>query len=368
MSRDGIGIPASAFAEVARAGGAACRSYGGIELVETFTDASQEAAEARAVAGLFDLSFRAGLLFTGPDRTTFLHNLLSNDIVALRPGAGCYATLLTRESKIVADANVLCTEDAIRLEVDRTVKDRARAHLERFLVADDVEIEDRSGEEASLGIHGPRAPDILATVLPGYDPPRAELEHGPAAIAGAQILVVRDDWTGDPGFDVVVARGDALRVWDAILAAGAPRGLRPAGMAAADVLRLEAGRPRFGVDFDETRLVLEAGLERGIHFSKGCYLGQEIVERASARGHVNKRLVGLRIDGDVVPLPGARIDAEGADVGRITSAAHSPHFGGTIALGYVKRAFVAPGSRLSVELPSGTAQAVVAALPFYRRS
>jgi folate-binding protein YgfZ len=369
MRRDGTGmLPPSPFVDVARARGAACRSYGGIELVETFTDPSQEATETRAAAGLFDLSFRAGLQFTGPDRATFLHNLLSNDIAALRPGTGCYAMLLTRESKIVADANVLCTKDAIRLELDRRVKDRARAHLERFLIADDVEIEDRSEQEASLGIHGPRALEILAAVLPDYDLPRAELEHAPAAIAGAPLLVVRDDWTGDPGFDVVVARGDALRVWDAMLAAGAARGLRPAGMAAADVLRLEAGRPRIGVDFDETCLVLEAALERGIHFSKGCYLGQEIVERASARGHVNKRLVGLRVEGDVVPLPGARIAAEGSDAGRITSAAHSPLLGSTIALGYVKRAFVAPGSRLSVELPSATAPAVVAALPFYRRS
>jgi folate-binding protein YgfZ len=339
-----------------------------MELVETFTDPSREATEARAGAGLFDLSFRAGLQFTGHDRATFLHNLLSNDIAGLRPGTGCYAILLTRESKIVADVNVLCSKEAMRVELDRRVKDRARAHLERFLVADDVEIEDRSDDEASLGIHGPRAPEILATVLPGHDLPRAELEHAPAEIAGARLLVVRDDWTGDPGFDVVVARGDALRVWDAVLAAGASHGLTPVGMAAADVLRLEAGRPRIGIDFDETHLVLEAGLERGIHFSKGCYLGQEIVERASARGHVNKRLVGLRVDGDAVPRPGARIVAEASDVGRITSAARSPNLRSTIALGYVKRAFVAPGSRLSVEIGGDAAAAVVAALPFHRRS
>jgi folate-binding protein YgfZ len=344
----------------------ACRSYGGIELVEAFTDPSEESIAARAGAGLFDLSFRAGLRFTGPDRVTFLHNLLSNDVAALRPGTGCYATLLTRESKVVADADVLCLKDAIRLELDRRVKDRARSHLERFLVADDVEIEDRSGEETSLGVHGPRAPEILAAALPDYDLPRAELEHGPAAIAGAPILVVRDDWTGDPGFDLVVARGDALRVWDAMLAVGSARGLQPAGMAAADILRLEAGRPRIGVDFDETYLVLEAALERGIHFSKGCYLGQEIVERASARGHVNRRLVGLRLEGSVVPQPAARIAAEGTEVGRITSAAYSPHLSSTIALGYVKRAFTEPGCRVSVELPGATAPAVVTALPFYR--
>ena len=344
------------------------RSYDGIELAESFTDPRTEAIETRLGAGLFDRSLRAGLIFTGPDRVTFLHNLLSNDIAALRPGTGCYATLLTRESKVVADADVLCMDDAIRLELDRRVKDKARAHLERFLVADDVEIEDRSEQDTSLGVHGKRAAEIVKAALPDCDLPQQELEHRPATMAGARLLVVRTDWTGDPGFDFVTARTDAPRVWEAMLTAGEARGLRPAGMAAAGILRLEAGRPRVGIDFDETRLVLEAALERGIHFSKGCYLGQEIVERASARGHVNWRLVGLRIEGKAPPQSDARILAEGAEVGRVTSAAFSPHLDSAIALGYVRRAFTAPGTRVSVEISGGSVPAVVATSPFYRRS
>jgi folate-binding protein YgfZ len=358
----------SPFSDLAFARGAVMRSYEGVELAEWFTDPRAEAMATRLGAGLFDRTLCIGLRFTGPDRATFLHNLLSNDIVALRPGTGCYATLLTRESKVVADADVLCLDDAIRLELDRRVKDKARAHLERFLVADDVEIEDRSEEEASLGIHGPRAPEILETALPGCDLPRQELEHRPAMIAGTTLLVVRNDWTGDPGFDVVMGRADAPRVSEALLTVGEARGLLPVGMAAAEILRLEAGRPRVSVDFDETRLVLEAALERGIHFSKGCYLGQEIVERASARGHVNKRLVGLRIDGKVPPLPDARIVAGGSEIGRVTSAAFSPHLDTAIALGYVKRAFTDPETPVSVEISGGSTPAVVAALPFYRRS
>ncbi len=367
MSRGRIRMSATnPLADLVRALGAVMRSYDGVELAESFGDPRIEATDARKAAGLFDLSSRARLRFRGPDRVTFLHNLLSNDVAALRPGTGCYATLLTRESKVVADTNVLCMEDVIDLELDRSVKDRARAHLERFLVADDVEVEDRSEKETSLGVHGPRAPEILRIALPDCGLPQAELEHRPATIAGAPILVVRDAWTGDPGFEIVTARTSVAGVWRAIATAGAAFGLRPAGMAAADILRLEAGRPRIGVDFDETHLVLEAGLERGIHFSKGCYLGQEIVERASARGHVNRRLVGLRIEGDRVPQSGARLAAEGAEVGRITSAVFSPHLGSTIALGYVRRAVAAPGSGVSVELGGSTVPAVVTALPFYR--
>jgi len=358
----------SPFANLAVARGAVIRSYEGVELAESYGDPRAEATETRLGAGLFDRALRVGLRFTGADRASFLHNLLSNDVAALRPGTGCYATLLTRESKVVADADVLCLEEAIRLQLDRHVKDKARAHLERFLVADDVEIEDRSEEEASLGVHGPRAPEILENALPGCELPRGELEHRPAALAGATLLVVRNDWTGDPGFEVVTARSDASRVWEAILAVGEPRGLRPVGMAAADILRLEAGRARVGIDFDETRLVLEAALERGIHFAKGCYLGQEIVERASARGHVNRRLVGIRIDGKIPPPPHARILAEGSEIGQITSAAFSPHLDAAIALGYVKRARADPGTPVSVEISGAHAPAMVVGLPFYRRT
>jgi glycine cleavage system T protein len=348
--------------------GALMRDYRGIELPETFGDAEREYAAVRTAAGLFDLSFRAGLDFTGGDRTTFLHNMLSNDIAALRPGAGCYATLLTRESKVVADADVLCMEASIRLVLDARVKDRARAHLERFLVADDVEIEDRSELETTLGVHGPRAEEVLAAGMSGLALPDADLAHVEATVAGARVRVVRSAWTGESGFDILVPRSHAVSVWKGLLDAGGPRGLRPAGMTAANVLRIEAGVPWIGIDFDESNLVLEAGLERGIHFRKGCYLGQEIVERASARGHVNKRLVGLHLEGEHAPVRGNRIVRAGAETGQITSAAYSPYLRAPIALGYVKRDAIAVGTRVEVEMAGGSVVAEVVELPFYRRS
>ena len=356
------------FAEMTRARGAVMRDYAGVELPETFGDPLKECIDVRSGAGLFDLSFRTGLVFTGSDRATFLHNMLSNDITSLRPGSGCYATLLTRESKIVADANVLCMEESIRLDLDSRVKERARQHLERFLVADDVEIEDRSGLETSLGVHGPRAAEVLEASSSGLRLPDAELGHVQVTIAGAPVSIVRSQWTGEPGFDLVLPRSHAASVWNGLLAAGAPLGLRPTGMAAANTLRIEAGVPWVDVDFDETNLVLEAGLERGIHFRKGCYLGQEIVERASARGHVNKRLVGLRIEGELAPRRDARILRAGVETGRVTSAAFSPHLRAPIALGYVKRDATAAGTRLEVETSGAAAGAEVVELPFYRRS
>jgi folate-binding protein YgfZ len=358
----------SPFLELARARGAALHSYGGHELAETFGDPLDECRHVRSAAGLFDLSFRAGLSFTGADRATFLHNLLSNDVSGLRPGTGCYATLLTRESKVVADSYVFCSSDSIRLELDGRVKDRAREHLERFLVADEVEIEDRSEAETSLAVHGPRAAEALAAAGGGLVLPTSEFEHTAGNIGSTPVLVARVDWTGEPGFDLVVRRADAAEVWKALLAAGFPFGLRPVGMAAANILRVEAGVPWVDVDFDESNLVLEAGLERGISFRKGCYLGQEIVERASARGHVNKRLVGISIAGDVTPSAGSRVFAEGRETGHLTSAVFSPHLRSAIALGYVRRDSTQPGTKLEIESSGSALSGVVSELPFYRAS
>jgi glycine cleavage system T protein len=355
----------SPFADLERARGAVFHDYGGLTLVETYSDPLTECAAVRTGAGVFDRSYRAALRFTGQDRVTFLHNLLSNDIAALGPGTGCYATLLTRESKVVADANVFCMEDSVRLDLDVRVKDRARAHLEEFLVADDVEIEDRTELDTSVGVHGPRSSEIVRAAL-AADVPRVAFEHVSGTIGGATVLVARVDWTGDPGFEVTVARAAGPAVWQTLLAAGAPLGVGPVGMAAAEILRLEAGIPYPGVDFDERYLVLEAGLERGISFRKGCYLGQEIVERASARGHVNRRLVGLRILGDQAPARGARIFREGVETGRITSSAFSPNLRAPIALGYVRRDAAAAGSRVEVEISGTTVAAEVVALPFFR--
>jgi glycine cleavage system T protein len=349
---------------LARAAGATLRRYGDLELPDGFSPPESEYAAARGAAALFDFSFRSALGFVGADRQEFLHNLLSNDIRSLRPGAGCYATLLTQQSRIVSDAYVFCAANRFRLDVDALWKDRARDHLQKFLVAEDVEIEDLGGREAVLGVFGPRAADVLREA--GAEPPAGELEHGELRLADLRTWVARVDWTGDGGFEVVVERQDAEAAWRALTLAGCRVGLVPAGMAALDVLRLEAGIPWPGIDFDETHLVLEAGLERGINFRKGCYLGQEVVERTSSRGHVNRRLVGLRVEAESAPRRGARILDEERECGHVTSAAWSPHLQAPVALGYVRREVKEPGNRLRLEVAEGVVPAEVVALPFYR--
>ena len=360
-------LPDNPFSEIERASGAVFQNYRGLQIPESYGDPAAEYRAARTSAGLFDLSFRGVLRFTGADRTTFLHNLLSNDIQALRPGEGCYATLLTQQSKVVADANVLCLEDSLWLDVDVRLAERAREHLEKFLVADEVEIESRTGLDTSVGLYGPRYAEVLRAALGTVSLPEVEHGHIAAVLGGVSVRVSRVSWTADPGFELIVPRGEATAVWKTLVAGGSPLGLRPAGMAVLDVLRLEAGIPAPGVDFDESHLALEAALERGISFKKGCYLGQEVVERATARGHVNRRRVGLRIEGTAVPGSSAKIFASGAEVGVITSSAFSPTVGAAVAMGYVKRDLTEPGTRVEVETARGPLPAEVVRLPLPSR-
>lgn len=326
-------------------------------------DLAREIRIATEAAAVFDFSFRTALRFTGDDRQSFLHNLLSNDVASLTPGTGIYATLLTQQSKVVTDAYVFCSAESLRVELDRALAPRARQHLESFLVADDVEIEDLTGREREIGLFGPKSTNVLQALNASIPDPA--LAHRTTQIAGAPVWIARIDWIAEPCFEIVADPEHAEPVLSALRAAAESVGGGLAGSRALDVLRLEAGLPWPGVDFDERYLVLEAGLERGIHFRKGCYLGQEVVERASSRGHVNRRLVGLVIDGDRVPDRGAAITRDdGGAVGEITSAALSPGVGAPIALGYVRREVAEPGQALCVATPGGVAAARVAALPF----
>jgi folate-binding protein YgfZ len=303
----------------------------------------------------------------GEDRASFLQGMVSNDVQALRPGEGCAAVLLTEQGRIVADLRVYALETCFLLDVDAHIKEKLIESLSRFIIADDVELEDLSETQTTLALQGPLSSQVLATAGVAVSLANA-LQHCEATVAGASIRVVRVDDTGEKGYELLIPTADSESVWRALLQAGTPLGLRPVGLTALNTLRVEAGIPWYGLDMDEGRIVLEVGMEHAVSFKKGCYLGQEVVERATARGHINRKLSGLIIKGDGSPLPasGDKLFHETQEVGWVTSAVTSPRFGCPIALGYVRREHLTPGTQLRIDRQGIPMIAEVTTLPFSR--
>ncbi len=337
----------------------------GIELPERFTDPVEEYQAVREKAGLIDLSFRVQVRMTGEDRISFLQGMISNDVKALQPGTGCAATLLTEQGRIVADLRVYALDNALLLDVDARVREKMIEALSRFIIADDVEMEDLSEQQVTFAVQGPTAAQILATagLSLSLDKP---FQHQEVKLAGITARVIRVSDTGEEGYEVLAPVEYAEQCWTALLHAGEPLGLRPVGLAALQMLRVEAGIPWYGLDMDEGRIVLEVGLEHAISFKKGCYLGQEVVERATARGHVNRKLSGLLLHGNTLPENGTKLFHGTQEVGWVTSAVQSPRFGHPIALGYVRREHLTPGTQLRIDSHGTPMIAEVATLPFSR--
>ncbi len=335
----------------------------GVALPDAFTNPLDEYTAVCDKAGLIDLSFRTQVKCTGEDRSDFLQGMLSNDVKALRPGEGCPATLLTEQGRIVADLRVYAEESALLLDLDARIKEKTVEALERFIIADDVELEDLSTHQVTLAVQGPAAAEVLmAAGLSSL--PEQELQHQAVTLAGVQVRMIRSDQTGRGGYEFHVPSDRAAVVWQALAQLD---GLRPVGHTALNMLRVEAGIPWYGLDMDEDRIVLEVGLERAISFHKGCYLGQEVVERASARGRMNRLLSGFLLqDAGQAGLPtrGDRLVKDNKDVGWLTSVTTSPTLGRPIALGYVRREHGEPGTRLRIDRPDADMIAEVAKLPF----
>lgn len=346
-----------------QAHGAALIDDRGIELPERFSNPLTEYQSVREKAGLIDLSFRAQVRMTGEDRVSFLQGMISNDVKALRPGEGCAATLLTEQGRIVADLRVYASDSAFLLDVDTRIKDNVIETLSRFIIADDVEMEDLSTTQTSVALQGPLSTQVLtaAGVSVSLDKP---FQHCEISLADTPVRILRVDDTGADGYEIFVPSIQVEAVWQALLEAGGPFGLRPVGLAALNTLRVEAGIPWYGLDMDERRIVLEVGLEHAISFKKGCYLGQEVVERASARGHVNRKLSGLLVQGDIPPTSGDKVFHDAQEVGWVTSAVTSPRLGRSIALGYVRREHAVAGTQLRIDRSGTPVIAEVTTLPF----
>jgi folate-binding protein YgfZ len=347
--------------------GAVFDSPCGWELPFSYGDPRTEYRAVRTAAGVIDQSHSSVLEVTGRDRVAFLQGMLTNDLKVLTPGKGCLAAFLDAHGKVQALLTVLVLDDRLLLMLNGGSAEKTLQALDKFLISEKVNFRDVSAESALFLIAGPSTPAVIERLTgePPLPTPWAHAERKAGEIALR--VITGGGETGETEGWLYASALEGERLWRATLEAGSPVGLRPVGVTAFDVLRVEAGTPWYGHDVDETVLLPEIPLESYVSYTKGCYIGQEVVARVKYRGHVNRSLTGLTFDGDRVPRNGAVIEKDNRQVGRVTSAVKSFALSRPIALAFVRREHVEPGTLVTVRDNDLTLTARVTALPFYRR-
>lgn len=335
----------------------------GRRVPRSYGEAATEYRAAHTAAAVVDRSGRALVRVFGRDPVKMIDGLLTNDVATAPEGQGVYGALLTPKGKMVADVRVFRQPDGeLMLDADGQARENVLDHLRRFVPPLFARFEDVSGSHGVLGVFGPSARDVveqaLDRTLPGTLPEDGFVLQ---PLDGARVLVARTLYAGVDGYDMIAPVAGLARLWDRLVAAGA----RPIGHAALEVLRIEAGRPRWGAELDENVIPLEAGLrERAISETKGCYTGQEVIVRILHRGHVNWQLRGFLLGEVPAPAQGVGLVAPegGKKLARLTSTCHSPRHDQTIGLGYARRE-IEPPVTLRLERVDGP-DAVVVDLPF----
>ncbi len=304
---------------------------------------------------------RGRVVIAGADRASWLHGLLTNDILGLRPGMGAYAAYLTPQGRMITDLVVMAQGEEMLVDVPGHVLDDVISRFERFVIIEDVVVRNATTTLACLSVHGPGATAALgigSSVLP-----RAEHHHVSCEVGGVPATVAVSRELGSDGADVYVAAAHHDIVWGAIVANGAV----PAGLTAWEHRRILAGRPRFGVDMGTQTIPPEAGIEtRAVSDTKGCYVGQEIIVRMRDIGHgrVARRLVGLRATDGRQMVAGDVVRRDDRDVGMVTSVTRDPRTNASLALATVHRDSVAEATELVATDGARHVSVVVAALPF----
>ncbi|HLX95731.1 MAG TPA: glycine cleavage T C-terminal barrel domain-containing protein [Verrucomicrobiae bacterium] len=412
----------------------------GTETVNDYGDWLAEHAALRQSVGVLDLSGRSRICLTGADRVRFLHGQVTNDVKKLRVGDGCYAAITTNKGKMESDLNIFCLADELLLDFEPGLTEKISQRLEKFIVADDVQIVNVVPQYGLLSVQGPEAEQVVRAIgLFGWGerPREPHVQANPDGSSGAsphpfpvkaldsvkisdatlgEIYLMNharlfssplpakrgegqgegQHFTSSPrpsppfhgregenissGFDLFVPNPSLGAVADKLIAAAkqigglvAPKqseGGRACGWQAFETARIEAGIPRFGLDMDETNIPLECGIEnRAVSYNKGCYVGQEVINRIHSVGHVTRELRGLRLADPAsagLPLPqrGDKLFHNGKEIGFVTSAVKSPMLNANIALGYIRREANQIGTELVLRTVAGESSAKIVEIPF----
>jgi folate-binding protein YgfZ len=320
----------------------------------SFEDTRGEFHALLSSCGVYDLSSRAKIAVTGGDRVRWLNGMVSNNIRDLAAGHGVYAFLLNAQGRIQADLYAYQRGESLLVDVEAAQRDKILELFDRYIIADDVELPDISGKMSALGLTGPNARSIIeraGVAVPGL----AHLQFADVTWRQKPITVVRSGEEVGESWQIWSSPEHIGELWDELVKSGT----RPIGTAALNLYRIARGIPQFGVDIRDRDLPQETGQSRALNFTKGCYLGQEIVERIRSRGAVHRQFTAFHVEG-ALPEPGAKIVAEEKEVGEITSSAilPLPSADRPVALGYLRREAIAK------ELLAGPAKLKPAELPF----
>jgi folate-binding protein YgfZ len=346
--------------------GARFQPVNGAEMVLHYGDPNAEYAALHEAAGLLDLSNRGRLAVTGSDRHRFLNGQVTNNVRDLRPGQGCYAAVVSAKGRVQGDLNIYCLAEELLLDCEPGHGGNIAARLEQYIIADDVRVVDLGVDYGLLGLHGPQSASVLARAFPGSTLPESAWGSVIWPDPEGEICVVNLPRSKLSGLELFVPHSRLRPVWNRLAEAVTAEGGRRCGWECLEWARIEAGLPRYGHDMDDRNLAPEAGIEaRAISYTKGCYIGQEVISRIRSKGKVTRSLRGLEFEESGGPLPqrGDRLLRDGHEVGYLTSAVHSPGLGRSIGLGYVRGLVDEPGAVLEVLTQAGRKTARLRSLP-----
>src|SRR5580700_7340019 len=338
----------------------ALADYRGARTAARFADPQVEFAALLGGCGVYDLGFRARISLTGGDRVRWLNGMVTNNIRDLASAHGAYAFLLNPQGRILGDMVVYNLGETLEVETDRSQVEKIVATFDHYIIMDDVEVADITAEKTALGLAGPKSRAVLNATgieVPELEPLQMITPHCNCDCGCVECTVVRGEDAQHESYEIWLAPQDAYKTWQALLAAGAT----PVGSEILEMQRIASGVPLYGVDIRERDLPQETEQMRALNFNKGCYVGQEIVERIRSRGNVHRKFTGFLLEGAAAIAATAKITSGEREVGEVTSVVSVPTPSGdcTVALGYIRREVGVPGREVAI----GTAKATVVQLP-----
>lgn len=329
-----------------------------------YTDPSKENLAVRNRAGIADLSYKGYLRISGPDRASFLQGIITNDVSNLKPGDGLHSAILTIKGRIIADFCLLCFEDYFLLETEPAATDKLHTTLAKYKIREKVTIESAKNL-ATVAVQGPASGELVTEMLGTSTPELQTYQHFSYHTGKGQLTIRRQSLTGDVGYILTMPHETLAAMWRSLLQFR-DASAEPIGFRALESLRIETGIPRYGPDLTEDIIPLEINDQDMISFTKGCYVGQEVMSRLKFLGQANKHLKGLHVMAEALPKHGDEITIDGREVGRVTSSAYSPTLKRPIALAYIRREYSSPNTQVTIQIDGLKTQGIVTDLPFIK--